>query len=143
MILRAVKYFGETKVEAVSSPKIWHLPTNPLPEDKLQQNICSLQISCVILKVYDVDRPRSTHCRDENCMQNLIERPNRRRQLWRHRCRWEDTIKMNLKAVYTHTVHIQDNLYSLCFQLELQKIFLFDYMGLKAVRVDFVGVYLV
>jgi hypothetical protein len=44
-------------------------------------------------------RARSTHGEKRNAFRILVVKPNGKRQLGRHRCRWEDYIKMDHRDV--------------------------------------------
>jgi hypothetical protein len=48
------------------------------------------------IKDDEVGRGKSMY-RDEKCTQTLVGKPEGKRPLGRHRCKWEDNIKMDIK----------------------------------------------
>jgi hypothetical protein len=45
-----------------------------------------------------------THVREEKCLQRFVGRPEGKRPLVRHRCRWNNNIKVYVKGVEWHGV---------------------------------------
>jgi hypothetical protein len=46
-----------------------------------------------------MDRASSTHGGEERCVQGLVRKPEGKRSLGRPRCRWENSVTMDLQEV--------------------------------------------
>jgi hypothetical protein len=51
------------------------------------------------MKDNEMDMAYSTHRREEKCVQVLVGKPEWKRPLGRHRCEWEENIKMDLNEI--------------------------------------------